>query len=106
MEQICSSIGIAPSTFYRYKTLDKELSEAHKKGMHQGIENVANALYQSAIDGNLGAQVFYLKNRDRDRWKDKWDLEHTGDVTHTITVVETGCPVPGPVTDGDANNNT
>jgi len=39
------------------------------------VKAVTNALYESAVEGNLGAQVFYLKNRDRDNWKDRFDYK-------------------------------
>ena len=37
-----------------------------------GVAAVSNALYESAVSGNLGAQVFFLKNRDAERWCDKF----------------------------------
>ena len=32
---------------------------------------VENALLQSALDGNTTAQIFWLKNRMKDKWRDK-----------------------------------
>jgi hypothetical protein len=32
---------------------------------------IENALYKSAAEGNLGAQIFYLKNRSGGKWRDK-----------------------------------
>ena len=32
---------------------------------------VENALLKSAIDGNTTAQIFWLKNRRPDKWRDK-----------------------------------
>ena len=95
-EQICSCIGISTATLYKYKKLDKDFAEALKRGQHRGIEAVTNALFQSAVEGNLGAQVFYLKNRGKEDWKDKQDLEHSGETSHTITVIDTGCGHVGP----------
>ena len=34
-----------------------------------------SALYESAIKGNLGAQVFFLKNRASDRWRDRTEID-------------------------------
>lgn len=35
---------------------------------------VTDALMQSATEGNVTAQIFYLKNRDTDNWKDRTDV--------------------------------
>ena len=40
-------------------------------------KQITNALFTSAKDGNLGAMIFFLKNRAG--WKDKIETEHTGD---------------------------
>lgn len=34
--------------------------------------------YQRRIDPQLGAATMWLKNRQRDKWRDKVDHEHTG----------------------------
>ena len=35
---------------------------------------VTDALMQSATEGNVTAQIFYLKNRDSEHWKDRTDV--------------------------------
>ena len=100
-EQICSCIGISTSTLHKYKKTNAEFAEALKRGQHRGIEAVTNALFQSAVEGNLGAQVFYLKNRGREDWKDKQDVEHSGGTHDTITVVDTGAGHVGPESSED-----
>ena len=35
---------------------------------------VTDALMQSATEGNVTAQIFYLKNRDTENWKDRTDV--------------------------------
>ena len=41
--------------------------------------SVAAALRQQAEKGNVLAQMFWLKNRDPSRWKDKVTHDHQGD---------------------------
>jgi len=77
-EQIASVLGFSRDTLARRKKDNAAFAAALKRGQHKGIAKVANALFQSATGGNLGAQVFYLKNRDRDNWKDRQELEHSG----------------------------
>jgi transcriptional regulator with XRE-family HTH domain len=77
-DQIASVLGFSTDTLQRRKKDNAKFAAALKRGQHKGIAKVANALFTSATGGNLGAQVFYLKNRDRDNWKDKIDNTHTG----------------------------
>jgi IS30 family transposase len=62
-EQIAHNLGICRDTIYRHKKTNSRLSDAIKKGQAAGIEKVANALFNSAINGNVAAQIFYLKSR-------------------------------------------
>ena len=36
---------------------------------------VENALLKNALDGNITAQIFWLKNRKPKQWKDKVNIE-------------------------------
>ena len=91
-DQICSVLGVNRQTLYRRKTKYSEFSDAISRGRARGIATITNALFQNAKGGNLGAQTFYLKNRDRDNWRDQQDQHVTGDMTLTI---ETGVPEDG-----------
>jgi transcriptional regulator with XRE-family HTH domain len=99
-EQIAHNIGISTSTYYKWENDFSEFSEAIQKGKEVADYKVENALYQRALgydhdevthetidDGNtvttkdkrvtkhippdVGAAAFWLKNRQRDRWKDR-----------------------------------
>lgn len=48
-----------------------EVFEALKRGEAAAIGVIESALYKSAAEGNLGAQVFFLKNRTGGKWRDK-----------------------------------
>lgn len=41
------------------------------------MAEVTNALFSSAQDGNVTAQIFYLKNRDTENWMDRVETNHT-----------------------------
>jgi hypothetical protein len=47
-----------------------ELGESYKKGSASGLADVTNALYENAMNGNPVSQIFFLKNRDPNRWND------------------------------------
>jgi len=82
MEQIAHCVGCAPSTLYKHIGSEAELSEAIKRGRAKGVAQVSNALFQAARDGNITAQIFYLKNRDPRAWSDRQITVHTGSIEH------------------------
>tara|TARA_Y100001937_G_scaffold46835_1_gene65707 strand:+ start:1656 stop:2078 length:423 start_codon:yes stop_codon:yes gene_type:complete len=70
--QIARSLGVSWDTLDRRRKEYAEIEEAIKKGEALGINKVTNALMQSATnDKNVTAQIFYLKNRDPQRWADR-----------------------------------
>tara|TARA_Y100000114_G_scaffold141925_1_gene148068 strand:- start:669 stop:1082 length:414 start_codon:yes stop_codon:yes gene_type:complete len=77
MAQIASVLGMSASSLYEKQKEYLELLESIKRGKDKGIATITNALFNSAKEGNLGAQIFYLKNRAG--WKDKIETEHTGE---------------------------
>jgi hypothetical protein len=102
--QIAHNIGISDATFYTWQNKYKELAEALKKGKEVVDIEVENALLKSAQgyyydeetivelpDGrtetrtikkyaqpNTTAQIFWLKNRRPDDWRDKREVEMSG----------------------------
>ncbi len=70
-EQIAHNMGIANSTYYEWKKKSKEISEALKKNKEIVDFEVENALLKSALEGNVTAQIFWLKNRRKLQWRDK-----------------------------------
>lgn len=100
-KEMADELGIAESTFHKWKKDHPEFSDAIAKGKEKPNRLVESALIKSALghngddvtqyrdaDGNItgtvmhrryippstGAMVFFLKNRIPDRWKDKQDL--------------------------------
>ena len=79
-EQIAKNCGCNAGTLYEWKKKYPEISEALKKGKEVVDYEVENALLQSARDGNTTAQIFWLKNRRPDKWRDKQlEVNSTGD---------------------------
>lgn len=35
---------------------------------------------------NITAQIFYLKNRNPDEWRDQQDIEHSGEIKHVLSL--------------------
>lgn len=76
-KQISASLGISESLRCRLMNNEPEFKEALETGEAQGISLVTSYLMNSARDGNVTAQIFYLKNRDPENWKDRREIDAT-----------------------------
>lgn len=70
-EQIAHNVGITTKTLYEWKNKFCEICEALKRGKEVVDYQVENALLKKAIGGDTTAQIFWLKNRRPDKWRDK-----------------------------------
>lgn len=70
-EQIAHNMGISRSTLKEWKKRYPAISATLKKGKEVVDFQVENALLESALSGNVTAQIFWLKNRIRGKWQDK-----------------------------------
>ena len=77
MEQIARVLGVTDRTIYTHKKINAQFAQAIKNGQAKGVANVSNALYKAAMKGNITAQIFFLKNRDIDAWKDRQYIDET-----------------------------
>jgi hypothetical protein len=57
----------------KHRTLNPAHQEAIDRGRVQGLTEIANSLFESALNGNTTAQIFYLKNRSPDDWRDRFE---------------------------------
>ena len=99
--QIAKNMGISEATLYRYKANHPEIKEALRKGKEVVDIEVENAMLKRAlgytitineekidkfgdvhnckrdvhIPGDVTAQIFWLKNRRRQQWRDKVEYE-------------------------------
>lgn len=79
-EQIAISLGIGTTTLYARQKESVEFEEAIKRGREKGVATIANKLVESAIDGNTTAQIFILKTHGGQEWKDKQDINLSGEL--------------------------
>lgn len=75
LEQIAKNLGISKDTLYSYKNKYSDFSDALKKGREVVDYEVENALYKAAINGNVTAMIFWLKNRKPHGWKDRKEAQ-------------------------------
>lgn len=99
-QEIARSLGISRTTLYHWKTEHPELAAALRKGKEAVDYQVESALLQTALGGNTTAQLFWLRNRRPDKWKDKPEQKGEpvtgGGVVFLTPVMEN----PGPPDDG------
>jgi hypothetical protein len=78
MDQISSCLGCCTATLYNKMGSEVEVLDAIKRGRAKGVATIANALFETGKAGNVTAQIFYLKNRSPEDWKDRKETELTG----------------------------
>ena len=76
VEQIADYFGISRRVFYDIMERDEKVSAQYKKGKAKAVGFVAQNLIQKARNGDLGAQIFYLKTQAG--WKETQRLEGAG----------------------------
>lgn len=106
-------MGIGYSTLQTWKSKYQEIRDTLKRGKEVIDRQVENALLKRALgyqydeitkemveDGSgrlmvtkvvtkevqpdVTAQIFWLKNRKPSEWRDKQQMEHSGEITNTI----------------------
>lgn len=70
-EQIAHNMGIRRTTLYDWKNKYPDINDALKKGKEIVDYEVENALLKRAKQGDVAAQIFWLKNRRPEKWRDK-----------------------------------
>ena len=83
---ICDAMDIDTSTYRKARAADpefaKEVDEAKKIRLHL----VEDALFVSALSGNVLAQKFYLVNRSGGKWKELSHYNMEGKFDHDVEV--------------------
>lgn len=94
MEQIAHNMGIARKTLYEWQGKNSDICDAIKKNKEVVDFEVENALYKNAMQGNVTAQIFWLKNRRKERWREKVEYETNSDdlnkVKELLSKIEEG----------------
>jgi hypothetical protein len=84
-KQLAIALGMNIKTVKKHRTLNPALQEAIDRGRVKGLTEIANSLFESALNGNTTAQIFYLKNRSPDDWRDRF--ENRVDIKADITTL-------------------
>lgn len=77
IKDACKAVDLSRDTIWRWRKKWKGFNNKILSVIDSRTQTVEDALYGSALSGNVAAQIFWLKNRDRDRWKDRFEHEIT-----------------------------
>ena len=108
-EQLANFLDVAESTINNWKNTQPEFLESIKRGKHNADANVAEALYKRALGyehkedkifnangkplivptmkhypPDTAAAFIWLKNRKNNDWRDKQEIEHSGNMEINI----------------------
>lgn len=116
--ELADAFKVDVSTIYRWRNSHAEFCEAVKAGKDAADDRVERSLYQRAVgytfesekvfqfQGTIvrtptrehvppdpGAGMNWLKNRRGDKWRDKQDIQHSGDLSVNFkTIYEQALP--------------
>lgn len=70
-KELATFFGVSEQTLNAWKKAHPEFLESLKKGKEPADGKVARKLYTEALAGNVTAMIFWLKNRQPAKWRDK-----------------------------------
>ena len=84
LEQIAGALSIDVRTLYNHRKKFREVGEAINRGTASGIATIANKLFEAAKNGNVTAQIFYLKARAG--WRDQGPIVEVNNQQQNVRV--------------------
>jgi hypothetical protein len=85
-EQIAHYLCISYDTLNERTKEIAEFSDAIKRGQAFGIEKIANSLFETALSGNVTAQIFYLKSRAGWKETEIQEIKQETSTQNTVTL--------------------
>ena len=77
VEQVAKNIGIGKTTIYEWMKKYPNIQNALKIGAEEALMIAENSLFMLVKKKNLGAIIFFLKNRSNGKWRDRHDVYTT-----------------------------
>lgn len=88
-EEIARRMEIDVRTLYRWQKKEVAISNSLKSGKEVVDYAVEGSLLKNALSGNVTAQIYWLKNRRPDKWREqpKEDIDND-DIPRFIDTIE------------------
>jgi len=80
-KELADFFEVVEATINNWKHAHPEFLESIKNGKVFADTDVVTSLYDKATDGDTTAMIFWLKNRQPKKWRDKQEIDMTADVT-------------------------
>jgi len=84
----CKAANISRNTIWEWRKKLKRFDNKVNSIIDSRTQSVEDALFSSAVKGNVAAQIFWLKNRAKDRWKDKFEYDIPEDTIIKVKLTE------------------
>lgn len=85
-EEIAIILGISERTLNYWKKSNPDFLQSLKRGKLKADFQIAKSLYEKAKGGDTTAMIFWLKNRQPDRWKDRKQIDGNLNVTGKLSL--------------------
>lgn len=77
-DEIAERLGVSKATITNWKQAHPEFLAALKTSKEQADSLVEESLYKKALKGDVTACIFWLKNRQPAKWREKQEVETVG----------------------------
>ena len=67
----CKAASVSRHAIWEWRKKSKRFDNKVNSIIDSRTQSMEDALYASGIKGNVAAQIFWLKNRAKDRWSDR-----------------------------------
>ena len=82
----CKAANISRAAIWEWRQKSKKFDNKVNAVIDSRTQTVEDALYINAVNGNITAQIFWLKNRAKERWSDRF--EHSEELKGEITITD------------------
>jgi len=86
----CGAASVSRHAIWEWRKKSKRFDNKVNAIIDSRTQTVEDALYSSGVKGNVTAQIFWLKNRAKDRWSDVQEHRLSGVVVHKLIEVDIG----------------
>ena len=80
-DDIADKMEISRTTFYKWKAENADFADILRQNKEYCDSVAEDALFSKVKEGDLGAIRFWLTNRRSKDWRDKQDIEVSGDLS-------------------------
>jgi len=84
----CKAANVSRYAIWRWRKQSKIFDQQVTEILNSRTQTVEDALFSTAISGNVTAQIFWLKNRGKERWKDKYETNENINVRGEIEITD------------------